>query len=287
MKMKLKLLLIFVIIFLSCKNETKKSAVEIKKKKIDIPTYKLVADGESIEVESFDSKDVDENKYNNNNIIFKVGTEFIYSYEHITNDNKIWYFKETNDRQGWDFVNQNSIDSSTIKRVKILVADGNTMSKHNPDYNQTNLKYSFNDEIMFSMSGVIENEANVWIHPPRSSYFKILELNPFPFIKTPYEIGNGWNWSLQIGDYWGDERWKKWEGSIENKCKYKIIDKVKLETKLGELECYVIKSTAKSRIGQTELTAFFNEKFGFVKLNYTNINGTKTNLELIEKRRYL
>ena len=287
MKTKLHLLLIFAFIICSCKNEYKKSVVEIENKKTEIPTYKLKADGESIKVESFDSKVIDENKFNHNNKIFKVGTEFVYSYEHITNENEICYFKNTNNKQGWNFVKQNSINSSTIKRIKILVADGNPMSKHNPDYNQTNLKYSFDDEIMFSMSGVIENEANLWMHPPRSSYFKILELNPFPYIKAPYEIGNKWKWNLKIGDSWADKRWRKWEGSIENKCKYEIINKTKLETELGVLECYVIKSNAKSRIGHTELTAFFNEKFGFVKLNYTNIDGTKTNLELIETNRYL
>lgn len=280
--MKLNLLLILMIIFLSCKNDNKNSVVEIEHKKTDIPKYKLVSDGESLEVESFDSIVDDENKYNHNNIIFKRGIEFIYNYEHVTNDNRIWYFKRINHKPGWEFVNQNSIDSSTIKNVKILVTDGNPMSKDIPDYNQTNLKYSFDDEIKSSMSGVIENEANVWIHPPRSSYFKILELNPFPYIKSPYKIGNTWSWSLQIPDHWGNERWKNWKGSIENKCEYKIIDKINLETELGELECYVIKSTATSRIGKTELTAFFNEQLGFVKLNYVNIDGTKTNLELIE-----
>ena len=156
------------------------------------------------------------------------------------------------------------------------------MSNSIPDYSQTNLKYSLYDETSYSMSGVIENEANVWMHPPRDYYFKILELNPFPYIKAPFEIGNKWKWSLKIGDSWADERWKMWQGSIENKYEYEIVDKRKLETELGELSCYIIKSNAKSRIGKTELTAFFHEKYGFVKLNYINIDGTKTNLELIE-----
>jgi len=287
MKIKSTVLICISIPFLNCKNETKESITEIKEKNIDFPTYELVSDGVSIIVESFDSNVVDENKYNHDNAVFKVGTEFIYTYEHITTENKVQYFKKTNDSRSWQFIDQDSLDSTEVKTVKISVADGNPMSEHNPNYNQTNLKYRFDNEIMYSMSGVIENEANIWMHPPRSSYFKILEINPFPYIKAPYEIGNKWKWNLKIGDSWADERWKKWEGSIENKCKYEIINKTKLETKLGELECYVIKSNAKSRIGQTELTAFFNEKFGFVKLNYTNIDGTKTNLELIETNRYL
>jgi len=42
----------------------------------------------------------------------------------------------------------------------------------------------------------------------------------------------------------------------------------------------VIDSKAKSNLGETELIAYFNEAFGFVKLEYTNIDGTKTYLEL-------
>lgn len=286
MKIKLALLSSITILFLNCKNEPKKSIGETEMENNEFPAYKLIGEDESVKVESFDSTVVDSNKYNHNNIVFKVGTEFIYSYEHLTTDNKIQYFKKTNDSRSWQFVDQDSLDSSEIRTVKILVADGNSMSNYNPDYNQTNLKYSFDDEITYSMSGVIENEANLWMHPPRKSYFRILELNPFPYIKAPFEMGNKWQWSLQIGDSWADERWKKWEGSIENEYNYEIVDKKNVETKLGILECYVIESIAESRIGQTELRALFNEKYGFVKLNYTNIDGTKTNLELVEHRRY-
>ena len=53
-----------------------------------------------------------------------------------------------------------------------------------------------------------------------------------------------------------------------------------ISTKLGNLECYIVQATAKSRIGETELISYFNPKFGFVKLEYKNIDGTKTVLEL-------
>ena len=132
------------------------------------------------------------------------------------------------------------------------------------------------------MSGAIENEGNVWIHPPRDKYFEILELNPFPYIKAPYNIGTKWTWRLDIGDSWADGRWKLWNGSIENKYYYEITGKQTLKMALGEVECFVIESDAKSRIGETKLTAYFNTKFGFVKLNYTNIDGSKTNLVLEE-----
>lgn len=54
-----------------------------------------------------------------------------------------------------------------------------------------------------------------------------------------------------------------------------ILKKVRIFT-----YSYIVKGTANSRIGSTELISYFNEKFGFVKLDYTNINGTKTILNL-------
>ncbi len=78
------------------------------------------------------------------------------------------------------------------------------MKRQTPDYNQTAISYEYfiNNGISYTkeVTGAIENKMNVWIHPPRSNFFKILELNPFPYIKTPYKIGTKWNWKLQIGD---------------------------------------------------------------------------------------
>ena len=67
---------------------------------------------------------------------------------------------------------------------------------------------------------------------------------------------------------------------IENVYDYEIKENKTISTKLGNLECYIVLATAKSRIGETELISYFNPKYGFVKLEYKNIDGTKTVLEL-------
>ena len=118
------------------------------------------------------------------------------------------------------------------------------------------------------------------MHPPRTDFFKILEMNPFPYVKEPLKIGNSWTWKLKIGGYWSDKRWLAWKGLIENIYNYKITDKVLLQTKLGEIECLVISSNAISKLGETKLTSYFNNQFGFVKLDYTNIDCSKTIIEL-------
>ena len=111
--------------------------------------------------------------------------------------------------------------------------------------------------------------------PNFQAFFKVTEINPFPFIKTPYKVGNKWTWTLEIGSYWGHKKWIEWEGSIINKYTYEITAKKKLHTKVGILECLEIKSIAESRIGKTYATFYFNKKYGFVKWVYTNIDGSQ------------
>ncbi|MFL1897272.1 hypothetical protein ACJRPK_16330 [Aquimarina sp. 2-A2] len=246
--------------------------------------YKLVEDDDGILVEKFDSTVVNQNRYNHNNIIYTVGSSFKYKFEHTTPDNKTSYFKISEDRKNWEFVPDNPSDSTTIHHVTIRVANGNPLVKYKPDYNQTALIYKNGNEKGYSMSGAIENEKNVWIHPPRDKYFRILELNPFPYIKAPYAVGTKWTWQLKIGDQWADKRWKLWEGEIENKMNYEITATKTLETALGTIDCFVIEAEATSSLGKTALTAYFNPIYGFVKLDYTNIDGSKTLLELVEHK---
>lgn len=247
-----------------------------------IKDYLLIAEDSGILVEEFDSTNTDENRYNHDNVIYKVGNSFKYSFRHITSGDERKYFKVDERKEDWDFVDAQNTDSTTIRSVLIEVANGNPMAKYVPDYNQTALIYKIGSSKKTSMSGAIENEGNVWIHPPRDYYFRILELNPFPYIKAPYEIGSKWTWYLRIGDHWADARWKIWHGSIENDYEYEITDKINFKTDFGTFDCFVIKSKATSRIGQTGLIAYFSPKYGFVKLEYDNIDGSKTILELVE-----
>jgi hypothetical protein len=235
---------------------------------------------DGIEIEVIDTAISDENKFNADNKILVPGRLFIYSFQHIDTLGNVWYFKENDDN--WKFIKKNNTDSNTVKTVHIGVLAGNPMSKYVPDYNQTSLKYPLPPIKSYSMSGGIENEKNIWIHPPRDLYFSILETNPFPFVKFPCKVGEKWNWSLKIGSSWGDSRWKTWTGTLNNSIEYEITEKTNIETPLGEIEVFIVKSTALNSIGQSSLISYFNPDFGFVKLAYVNIDGSKTNLELIE-----
>lgn len=240
--------------------------------------------------EQFDSTNLADNRYTRNNIVFKSGNRFTYDFQHVSKEGKKYYFRDepTNDDPitSWQFVPADSISDNSIQQVQITVKPGlEPMIYNSPGYDQSVIQFEYplktGQSRFSSHSGVIENEKNIWMHPPRDKYFRILELNPFPFIKAPYTVGNQWQWELEIGSFWGDERWKTWEGSIINKYEYEITQKKRVKTSFGDLEVYEIRSTANSRIGETGLTALFNEKYGFVELDYRNIDGSRTLLELV------
>jgi hypothetical protein len=218
-------------------------------------------------------------RYTEDNEIYRAENIYYFTYTYKDKSNNEFYFSRLPDRT-WEFIPKEAMKDSAFAIVGFflkILPDLNGFEDP-PGYDQTVIKYTYmmNNEkkAPFSEStGLIENSMNIWLHPPRTDLFEILELNPFPFIQKPYKKGNKWEWSLGIGDFWGDARWKTWEGSITNQYKYVITDTNSLvQTPLGALTCYKIKATAKSRIGKTHLIAYFNKTYGFVKLEYTNID---------------
>jgi hypothetical protein len=250
---------------------------------------------ETIEVESRNSElNYDEN-YNYNNKVYAIDSKFTYKYYYINQEGKKFLMKRGKKIQhfsghstyDWDFANIDDTSNDVVKEIIATIIAGNPFEKMLQDYNQTGVSYKYitNDNMVYSseVTGIVENIKNTWKHPPRNNLFGILELNPFPFIKKPFEIGNKWTWSLEIGENWGDERWLKWKGSITNKYSYEITEFKEVDTYLGKINCYIIQSEAISNIGTTKLISFYNEEFGFVKLNYTNIDGTQLNIDLVKK----
>ena len=51
---------------------------------------------------------------------------------------------------------------------------------------------------------------------------------------------------------------------------------------MGTLSCVRVEAVAKSRIGKTCLTAYYNDTYGFVKMENTNIDGSRIVIDLVE-----
>lgn len=241
---------------------------------------------------------VDSNFYTNDNRVYKANWEYLYEILIIspTGDSLVMkdsvvtedFLHDTRTTESfWRLVPKQEAESDVVHFLGIRVIPGNMpFIKMIPDYSQSIIELGYYDKefsLLFNeTTGLIENAKNVWLHPHRRKYFRILELNPFPYIVLPAKVGLTWTWSLEIGDGWGDYRWKSWDGSITNHYSYRVEAQEEVETKIGNLDCLKIVSEAKSRIGETYLTAYYNEDFGFVKLVYTNIDKSQIALNLVK-----
>ena len=116
--------------------------------------------------------------------------------------------------------------------------------------------------------GAIENKEEFWIHPPRYGHYRILELNPFPHIKLPAVSGRTWEWKVYPpADYYADPAWASWKGILQVKFRYKLGGISQLATPLGSLSCYRVQATGTSKLGTTDLEAYFHLAYGFVRLH--------------------
>jgi hypothetical protein len=220
--------------------------------------------------------------YNDDNVTFLPNTSFLYNYQ-IIKDGKLLKVK-LKVYEKWDYVADNDIDTNTVYKIQLFVKKEKGIF---PD--QTIIKYNYLNKDKKPLNsgndgtGAIENKKNIWIHPPRQSYFMITEMNPFPFVMLPYEQDKNYVASLTYhSNLVSDSRWKVWEGYNLDKRNYKITGKKILKTPLGDIECTEIISTCTSPLGKTSLNAYFHEKYGFVKLEYTNIDQSKLILNLVE-----
>ena len=243
-------------------------------------------------VEQFDSTNREANRFTANNVLYKEGRSFTYRYFYIDQQGQKYLQKIVpkahRDREkAWKLVPLPEKDSLTHDRLQIIIAsDLEGVKAGTTGFNHTPIRYEY-----FAPAGqlhflehksLVENERNIWMQPPTARLFRILALNPFPFIQAPFAVGHSWQWQQIIPAYWGDSRWKEWQGSVLNNYQYRISKEEKLITAFGVLECLVVEAEAISSLGSTSLLAYFHPGYGFVKLLYTNIDGSKILLELLK-----
>lgn len=244
--------------------------------------------------------DTFQSRYSSDNISYKLNKIYIYDYYFQDKlGSKAKFLKDEN----WSFNNPLNLanDSSTnaITDIYLFVSNPlNFFSAGDSTYTQTVFNYLYitkdfcnleindianNIKEFEETTGLIDNYKNLWIHPPRMYSFKILQLNPYPF----YYLENqkkSWSWNLKVGGNYLDQRWINWNEPIEINTKYSRVKDQIIDTRLGKLECRVVSGESRfeydGKFVKTFLISYYNKDYGFVKLDYTNVNGTKIVMEL-------
>lgn len=238
-----------------------------------------------------DSNNIKNNNFFNlDNHIYKPGLEFKFSYLIIKNgDTLLVRVNKRSDTKtsNWTFVKNRDADSLTIQYLSFKILDGyGGLDQLFPDFSQTVIQqnyYSANNLLFEGLTGLIENKLNIWLHPFRGKYFSVLEFSPFPYIKFPAKQNLNWTWVLNdISERWSDKRIIEYSGKQHANYQYKITGKKYLSTSFGLLNCFVIKATAKTSLGNTKLTAYFNSDYGFIALDYLNIDDSIIEIKLTE-----
>ncbi|OBX23811.1 hypothetical protein BAA08_02300 [Bizionia sp. APA-3] len=196
-----------------------------------------------------------ENRFDLDNKIYTLNREVLYSFSK--------YEKET-------------LIPSDIKYIRLTVI-GTTkpFSKFDSDYSQTVIEYEYLNAakkiLATEKTGLIENDKNIWFHPPRTLDAGILQLSAFPYIKLTDQTK--WKWKL-------DAAFEKYQ-DVHLVHSYKKMKSISYKTKFGLLPCIPISATSQSHIGISTSVFIYNEKYGFVKLEFNNIDGTTIVLEMI------
>jgi hypothetical protein len=140
--------------------------------------------------------------------------------------------------------------------------------------------------IRHEQTALVEVCSDILMNPPKENHFLITELNPFPEIREPLIKDNTWQNSTNTSDVGGSQKWKTWQGNLAINSTYRIRDIQTIRTNIGYLKCFVVEATAQSSLGETRLVAYFNEEYGFVKLNYTNIDGSYLVMDIYSVKKY-
>ncbi len=234
--------------------------------------------------QQYDGLHIEKMKIDANNTIYQSGRTFVYSYELIINDttyqleNTLWSGNISKERFK---LSSDLLDTTLISEIHLTVTKPKLGQRTNKNQTEVFHIYEPNSTMAYH-TGIVENESNVWLHPFRAIFFEALETCPFPYIKLDKHQGEQWNDSMSIGSFWSHEMWGVWEGRLLLKYTYEIAENLTLPTKIGPLDCIKVIADASSKIGNSELIAFYSPEYGFVKLNYTLFNGIQISFNLEE-----
>lgn len=144
----------------------------------------------------------------------------------------------------WEYTPNPLADSSILCKIYQLIGQNEcSTTSCNSDWNILNKSY------LYEKTGLIENRSKLWIHPPRSKYFRILEFTAFPFEN---KLDNLYSDTIILGKGWGKHEYEK------------VISNYKLE-KIGTK--IIVHAESISILGKVISTFEINE-FGFFKIEH-------------------
>lgn len=121
------------------------------------------------------------------------------------------------------------------------------------------------------ITGAVENDSTVWMHPFRDNQYEHTEIAPFPEIKKSLlKIEYGWKNALNIMIGGGN-----FKGKVIST--YTVIKKEdKAYGNLNLKDCWLIHAVGEhDKLGKSYLDFYYHPEYGFVEMNYKFYDGVK------------
>ncbi|MGY6561050.1 MAG: hypothetical protein ACXITV_02975 [Luteibaculaceae bacterium] len=230
--------------------------------------------------QGFTSVDIEKKEIDANNKIYRPGLQFVFDIKIKIGENTV-FLKLNNDRT-YELVEKEN--GEQVSQVFLTVAKPKDKDRTNK--RQTEIFYSYGStNFVASSTGLVENDKNCWIHPPRDAFFSILELFPFPYIKAGAAQNHRWTDYLFIDERWKNELFGQWDGKLKTALEYEITQlDASIETSFGKIKTKTVESKSKSILGVNYLKAAFSDELGFVRLEYYSDKNISITFELTEVR---
>ncbi|MFK7953887.1 MAG: hypothetical protein AB8B73_13660 [Ekhidna sp.] len=204
--------------------------------------------------------------------VFKPCRQYIYNAKfwdaefNLISENQIWMMATG---KPWD--GQPELQGELIIQYEYDSTQIAIINTHNINNQLNNRNWT-----RMEVTGIIENENNVWMHPFRSNQFNFTEVATFPEVRTPLHVGKKWSTTLSIHEGWGD-----WTNSTLNNF-YEVQSYEAIDLSYGELDAWHINSYTEASFGSSSHHFWFHPEFGFVKMVIHNYAGQTLQIELMD-----
>lgn len=218
------------------------------------------------------------------NTVFKTGRKFRYEiqfFDSTGREKRIIMNDITLDSyEKYPIVDTTEYNDNEVLFFEIIAEQDNGGNVTN-EY-QTTIEYSFFNRAgkalpFMSRTGVVDNDKNIWLHPPRTGPFKVLNLQAYPSVKFPISENNVWDYEITIGKNWFHKEFARgWKGEkYMFKHSYKIKETQVLQIGNRSFKCTHISATTKSLVGNSHSDFYFSPDEGFIKMSFFNMNGSE------------
>jgi|GEM_PF-1513501 len=237
------------------------------------------------------------NTLNEDNIIYEPGATYVYNVAFFDkNGHRQFSYVKYNPACRSDrkiscntWVLADSTDTPPqygIRIDKIFLTVYHSKGHSSLSNSQTIIKYDYYNSkkgkiLIGEITGVIEDSAMIFLHPPRQHSLIMTEFSPFPIVKIPLYIGKEWSGAIDIPENMVKKAFPDASASMYFSSNYKVTDSTSIDQPFARhIPCHIITAHNTGNAGNSELQFHFNPEYGFIRMKYVNIDDTQIQFTL-------